>query len=164
MSATLLQFPSAKASEPATASVLVDAILRTNLAKVSYRGELHILAKGAKQIRDLFRELGWSRYFRVTKGCWTLGPKIEWAKGYDPAWLCERQMAERERRRTSNVWFEIGCCDCETCKYREAQKRAVGRRINYVLNKAFHQPGTRTVGDHSDAMTDYFDSDYTFYP
>jgi hypothetical protein len=149
---------------PTTAAPHVDTILRTSVAGVQYQGELKILADGAKQIRDLFRSLGWSRYFRVTKRCWSLGPSIEWAKGYKPEWYCDRIQAQRAERSTSPRWFEIGICHCPTCKHREAQQRAISRRVAYVLNLAFHKEATRPIGDHSDSTTDYFDADYTFHP
>lgn len=164
----ILQFPT-----PATlpvrergesAAAHVDAILRTDLSRVTYQGELHIMAEGAKQIRDLFRALGWSRYFRIRKGSWSLGPSIDWTDDYRPVWECDHTQQVRAERLRSSAYSPPPYCVCETCTYRRAQREAIGKRVHYVLNKAFHKEGERPVGDHSDIQTDYFDADYTFHP
>ena len=156
--------PAAQRRGGESAAPYVDAILRTDLSRIEYRGELHILAEGAKQIRDLFRGVGWSRYFRVTKGCWSLGPSIEWAKDYRPAWECEHTQEIRRERLRASAYSPPPYCTCDTCTHRRAQRDAISRRVAYLLNKAFHKEGTRPVGDHSDLQTDYSDADYTFHP
>lgn len=114
----ILQFPT-----PATlpvrergesAAAHVDAILRTYLSRITYQGELHIMAEGAKQIRDLFRALGWSRYFRVTKGSWSLGPSIDWTDDYKPVWECDHTQQVRAERLRSSAYSPPPYCSCET--------------------------------------------------
>ena len=140
----------------------VDIILRTGTRRIQPNTKRMYGAEQSKAIRDLFRQLGWARYFRVTKGCWSLGPSIEWANGFQPKWFCDRVMTLRAERGQSPRWFEIPVCGCATCRHRDAQREAIRRRVHYALNEAFKSG--REFGDRSDSMTDYFDSDYTFHP
>jgi hypothetical protein len=145
-------------SAPETAAPWVDVILSTDCSKVSRQPKQYGSAQ-SKAIRDLFRSLGWSKFFRVTKGGYSLGVSIEWAKGMRPTWYC----AETEEYRVANHGLHgRGVCGCETCRHRDRQREAIRRRVHYVLNLAFADG--RAFGDRSDTMTDYFDSDYTFYP
>jgi hypothetical protein len=151
----------AAAEMGATAATHIDVILRTKLSTIEKRGRLYG-SDLSKAIRDLFRSLGWGKFFRVTKGCWSLGPSIEWANGFQPVWVCDRTAAQYAAARVSNTWMNVPHCFCPTCKHREAQKFAIARRVSYVLNLAFADG--RPFGDRSDSQSDYFDADYTFHP
>lgn len=140
----------------------VDVILRTSLSGIVNNPARLYGAERAAAIRALFRSLGWGKFFRITKGCWTLGTDIEWAKGMAPQWFCDRVMALREQRNTGNAWFEIPVCFCPVCQHREKQRTAIARRVHYVLNQAF--AAGQPFGSRSDSQADYFDSDYTFHP
>jgi hypothetical protein len=148
---------SCEVSAPETAAPHVDVILSTDCSKVSRQPKQYGSAQ-SKAIRDLFRSLGWSKFFRVTKGGYSLGVSIEWAKGMTPSWSCE---AWKKHREANAMFGRTYGCGCETCRLRVAQRDAIGRRVHYVLNLAFG--GEREYGDRSDSMTDYFDADYTFH-
>lgn len=159
----MLAFPVQQQRERGeSAGRMVDDILNTRLDGIVREEKRLYGSDRSKAIRDLFRSLGWGKYFRVTKGCWTLGPSVEWAKGMAPAWECVAQQEAKASRLASNVWHDIAGCGCATCSTRQTQRMAVGRRVHHALNLAFGKPG-KVFGSRTDTMTDYFDSDYTFH-
>lgn len=113
-------------------------------------------AARAKVIRDAFRALGWGKIFSVTKGGYSLGTSIGWATGMaDPAqWTCEAMQAMEYYRRPY--------CLCPICDRGRKAQDALRKRVAYTLNLIFRTG--RPFGNRSDYSSDYFDSDYTFYP
>jgi hypothetical protein len=140
----------------------VDAILSPLRARVPRTTSRLYGSARSKAIRDVFRAIGWGKFFSVTKGGHSLGTSIDWAKGFSPVWSCEEHERRRQDAGRAHLYVPVPVCLCATCKRRQAQRDAVRRRVHYVLNQAFADG--REFGDRSDTMSDYFDADYTFHP
>lgn len=126
-------------------------------------------AERSKAIRDLFRLLGWSKILRVTKGGWTVGAQIEWQKDVWPEscghrFGCThmREWTKQAETEHPHAYFQSPICGCDEYQRAQRQVDAIRKRMHYALSLLFADDPR--FGDRSDTQSDYFDSDYTFFP